>query len=29
MQFWTDRETNEVEGRFAFVTPEGRELETR
>ena len=28
-QFWTDRESNQVEGRFAYVTPEGRELETR
>ena len=28
-QFWVDRDTNQVEGRFTYATPEGRELETR
>ena len=28
-QFWVDREANQVEGRFSYMTPEGRELETR
>ena len=28
-QFWVDRDSNQVEGRFTYATPEGRELETR
>ena len=28
-QFWVDRDSNQIEGRFSYETPEGRELETR